>query len=147
MVDINLDLVIQGQLDLRIAGYIGLLNEGGQKRSEIENWKRSGIQQSSRFLPSPSPREQEAAGQISGREIEDDPRPGSAKRRSRGRRTLKRAAKKTLQAIVDLRDSIKSRDTQRIGQATERLREAVRRLTEAQRRGVAWATKEGVPAE
>jgi hypothetical protein len=60
---------------------------------------------------------------------------------------LKRAAKKTLQAIADLRDSIKSKDTQRIGEATERLREAVRRLREAQRRGVATATEEGVPAE
>jgi hypothetical protein len=141
MVDINLDLVIQGQLDLRIAGFIGLLNEGRQKRSEIQHWKRPRIAQSSRFLPSPSPGEEEAAEQISPDETEGDARPSSVERRFRATRTLKRAARKTRQAMSELRTSMNSEDAQGIRRARERLREAVARLSEALRRGAATASQ------
>jgi hypothetical protein len=143
MVDINLDLVFQGQLDLRIAGFIGLLNEGREKRSEIQHWKRPRIAQSSRFLPSPSPGEEEAAEQISADEAEGDARPSSVEGRFRARRTLKRAARNARQAMSELRNSMKSEDAQRIRRARERLREAVTRLSEELRRGAATANRGG----
>jgi hypothetical protein len=155
MVNINLDLVIQGQLDLRIAGSIGLL-EDGRKRSEIQHSKRPPIQELPRFPPSLSHREQEAAEQIGWDEIDDaidrlsrdeiegGDKPGSLENRFQPRRPLSRAARKTRQAIAGLSESLKSGETQRIREATEHLRKAVLRLNEEVQRGAdATALDEG----
>jgi hypothetical protein len=147
MVDINLDLLIQGQLDLRVAGSIGLLNEGGEKRSGIEQWKRTRIQHTPRSLPGPSSRGQEAAGQIVWDETEGDARPSPVESQSQPGRTLKRAARETREAMSELRKSMKSEDdAQRIRHARERLREAVIRLSKEVRRRTVTASEEGVPA-
>jgi hypothetical protein len=146
MVNINLDLVIQGRLDLRIAGSIGLLEDDGQKRSRIQHSERSPIQHAPPFPPRLTHREQEAAEQLgrdetedaidrlSRDEIEGDDQP-SVENRSRPRRPLSRAARKTRQAIAGLRESLKSGETQRIQEATEHLRKAVLRLSEEVQRG------------
>jgi hypothetical protein len=155
MVDINLDLVIQGRLDLRIAGSIGLLEGNGQKRSGIQHAKRPAIQHSPSFLPT-SPREQEAHERMGWDEMSEEDRlrhenesgepPHALENRSQAGRDLTRAAGQTRRAMCELSKSMKSEDAQRIRRATERLREAVVRLVEEVRRRTAMPSEQGIPA-
>jgi hypothetical protein len=128
MVDINLDLVLQGQLDLRIAGSIGLFNGDGDKRARIQHLDRPRIQHS------PRSDEQEPGYRVRWDEMEREAGPSPGGSRLQPRRAVGRAATKTRQAISAVKEAMKSDDDQRKRQATEQLKQATVRLHEAVRR-------------
>jgi hypothetical protein len=134
--DINLDLRFEGQLDLRIQGFIGLDGNGARERYRIQN----------------SPRRLEAlpaAEGDSGVENDATQRPSTARRQQEigQQRTSRRAVMKTREAITALKDAVKTEDTQRLRQATAHLREAAISLRDAvHRRGAATATDEEQPS-
>jgi hypothetical protein len=144
MVDINLDLALQGQLDLRIAGSIGLFNGGGNKKSHIQHSKRRQIEHSPRSLLG---RDQEVGQHIRWDETESDDGPSSANSRVQPKRALGRAATTTRQAMSAVKEAMKTEDDQRVRKATELLRQATICLREAvQRASAATTASEQEPA-
>jgi hypothetical protein len=130
MVGINLDLVIQGAVDLRIAGYIGL-NEGGQ----ITSGSATPPIPHTPHSPPSLPRGNREAEQIGRDQIEGDGRSRAVDVQSQAERALNRAARKTRDAMLGLRESIGRQDAQLIRRAIEHLRQRVMRLNEEVERG------------
>jgi hypothetical protein len=114
--DINLDLRLEGQLDLRIQGYIGL-DGGGSRRSPIEHSGRH-----LRALPA----------------AEGDSGAADGERQ----RPVSRAVRRTRQAIMAVKEAAKSDDAQRVRQATDRLKEEAMGLRDAVQSRVAAADAE-----
>jgi hypothetical protein len=139
MVDIALDLRLQGNLDLRVAGWISLLgNEEDRRRALGDDYGTAPHRDRRRSLETSESSgaatqrtseqriSEEAAQLIEGNDDTTRSSSGSA---------LARAALETREAIKEVKDAMESKDAQRMRQARERLKEAARDLAEARRRG------------
>jgi hypothetical protein len=116
--DIDLDLRLEGELDLRIAGNIGLDGDGASTRPRIQQ------------------RDRADAGRGAAKPI-------THQITSNPERPLDRAAAETRRAITAAKEALKSEDAEQIRPATERLKQAATRLAEALARGgAAWAAEE-----
>ena len=116
--DIDLDLRLEGQLDLRIQGYICF--DGGSRRSRIEHSGRR-----LRALP--------AAEGDSGAADGETQRPSTSRRQQEisQQRPVRRAVTRIREAIMAVKEAAKSDDAQRIQQATDRLKKEARGLRDA----------------
>jgi hypothetical protein len=131
MVDIAMDLRLQGNLDLRVAGWISLLgNEEDRRQALGDDYGREhrAPRRSLDDASSATRRQLSSIGREAAQLLEDE---------DDGTRAWSRAISETREAIRAMKEAMESDDAQRVQHARGRLKQAAARVADLRRRSEA----------